>query len=333
MLGEKNCTTRNIHQKIQELQSDHDQQIKAIQAKKGLLEKSLQAIPTHQRWRIQERNALKRQMAGLESSVQVLQHRHQQCLMAAMDMEEARKSRSIDVGTCIGELNPDGASVDNFNKIEYTKCLDCGQLLEKMVDASVMICSRCGVSSKYLETTRDGLSFNEDVEFVNSYQKKNHLQEWINTTQGRETAPIPKPVITAIKRQLYKMGVRSSAAITRNVLYQALKDLKLRKYYKNQTSILSQLTGLKPKRILSHEENQITLMFTVLQPIYEKHIPKNRTNFQSYPYTLYKLTELIGMYWIRPYFKLLKGGAVLHKQDETWKKICKDTGWRYIPSI
>ena len=281
MLAEKKCTTRNIHLKIKALQSDHTKQIEGLKSQIVLLQKSLQSIPTHQRWRIQERNAIQRQISELESSIQILHHRNQQSLMAAMEMEEARKSRSIDVGTCIGELNPDGATVINFNKIEYTKCSDCGQLLEKMVDASVMICSRCGVSSKYLETTRDGLSFNEDVEFVNSYQKKNHLQEWINTTQGRETAPIPSTVITAIKEQLYKMGVRSSAAITRNILYQTLKELKLRKYYKNQTSILSQLTGLKPKRILSHEENQITLMFTVLQPIYEKHIPKNRTNFQK----------------------------------------------------
>ena len=48
---------------------------------------------------------------------------------------------------------------------------------KKIVDASVMICPSCSVSEDYLESTRDGLSFNEDVEFVsNTYKRQNHMQ-------------------------------------------------------------------------------------------------------------------------------------------------------------
>ena len=331
--NKKKYTTANIHHKVNQLQVNHKKQIETKLDEIRTLKQKLETIPTNVRWRIQERKSIVRRCEELASSIKKLEHRHQIALRSAMEMEEARRCGSMKIEAHIHELDPKEEDIVNFNRIEYTTCPDCGKLLEKLVDASVNICPACGVSSKYLETTRDGLAFNEDVEFVNTYQKKNHLQEWINNTQGRETAPIPKDVIDIIIQQLYDMGVRKSKNITRNILYEALKKLKLRKYYKNQTSILSQITGVKPKRILSHEEDQINLMFMILTPLYEKHMPEDRTNFQSYPYTLSKQCELLGMKWIRPYFKLLKGGNVLHKQDETWKKMCKETGWPFIPSI
>ena len=326
-------TTKSIHHKIESLRKKQQLRLRSLTDDIKETQKRVEAIPTHQRWRIQERNQLKRRILSLQESVLNLKHRHQQELMTAMEMEERRRGHNGQQPPHLNAIERTGTMPVSLNKIEYTVCVDCGHLLEKMVDASVMICPACGEEEPYLETTRDGLAFNEDVEFVNSYQKKNHLQEWINTVQGRETAPIPEAVIDAIKKKLYDMGIRRTCDITRNKLYEALKKLKLRRFYKNQTSIISQLTGLKPKRILSHEEEQINLMFGVLQKVYEKHIPPGRTNFLSYSYVLYKLCELLGMVWIRPYFKLLKGDGVLHKQDAVWKKICVDLGWKFIPSI
>lgn len=298
------------------------------------LETQLKQIPLNQRWRIQDRKRLERAIQGQQQVLLNLRHRHQRELLAAMEMEESRRSGGkADRSHHLNEIAWRGSAPAEANKIEYTNCTDCGKVLEKMVDASVMICPSCGTSTRYLPTTREGLAFNEDVEFVNSYQKKNHLQELLNSVQGRETAPIPKNVIEDIQSELYKQGIVCSKDITRNKLYDVLKKLKMRRYYKNQTSILTQLTGIKPKRMLSYEEDQINLMFGVLQKVYEKHIPEGRINFLSYPYVLYKLCELLGMCWIKPYFKLLKGNTVLHKQDSVWKKICADIGWVYIPTI
>ena len=156
----------------------------------------------------------------------------------------------------------------------------CGNVLEKVVDASVMICPKCGVSEPYLESTRNGLGFNEDVEFVNNtYKRQNHFQEWLNQVQARETAPIPDKVIQKIAWQLHQLGTRRTEDITRAKVRAALKALRLRRYYENISSILCQLTGVKPRRLLKHEEMQLKNMFLVIQKPFERHCPKNRSNF------------------------------------------------------
>jgi hypothetical protein len=92
-------------------------------------------------------------------------------------------------------------------------------------------------------------------------------------------------------------------------------------------------------------EEKLKLMFMEIQEPWEIYKPKNRNNFFSYPYTINKLCELLGLEEYRPYFPMLKSRDKLYKQDVTWKKIMThiskypkstqlaDVNWRFIPSV
>jgi hypothetical protein len=74
-------------------------------------------------------------------------------------------------------------------------------------------------------------------------------------------------------------------------------------------------------------------MFAEIQEPFQRNKPPERKNFLSYSFTLYKFCELLGEDSMLVYFPLLKSNEKLYKQDQIWKKICKDLRWEFIPSI
>ena len=284
-------------------------------------------IPKGVRVYIQQRKLSKR-IQEAEARCKRLVREHKNLVRDAWQLVGSRREGRR---AHVSELGARGTAPPSQHTVSYTSCLSCGGLLEKVVDASVTICPRCGVSEPFLESTRSGLAFNEDVEFVNNtYKRQNHFRS--GSTRSSPTAPIPDPVIQKISTAL-QGRCHKKEDITRTKVRAALKALRLRRYYENISSILCQLTGVKPRRLLKHEENQLKNMFLVIQKPFERHCPKDRSNFLSYSYILFKFCELTGLDWMLGYFKLLKGNDKLHKQDETFRKICEDLNWQFIPSI
>lgn len=112
-----------------------------------------------------------------------------------------------------------------------------------------------------------------------------------------------------------------------------LKQLKLTNYYEHITYIISKLSGVPPPTINRETEEKIRLMFRQVQPSFEKHCPKLRTNFLSYSYVLHKFFQLLELDEFIKYFPLLKSRDKLKQQDQIWALICKDLNWDFIPSI
>ena len=75
------------------------------------------------------------------------------------------------------------------------------------------------------------------------------------------------------------------------------------------------------------------LMFIAVQPAFEKHCPKDRKNFLSYSYCLFKFFQLLGLDDFLDTFTLLKGRDKLAKQDDIFKKICEELDWDFVPSV
>ena len=73
--------------------------------------------------------------------------------------------------------------------------------------------------------------------------------------------------------------------------------------------------------------------FIAMQPAFEKHCPKDRKNFLSYSYCLYKFFQLLGFEDYLNSFTLLKGRDKLHRQDQIFRKICVELNWEFVPSI
>jgi hypothetical protein len=74
-------------------------------------------------------------------------------------------------------------------------------------------------------------------------------------------------------------------------------------------------------------------MFNKIQDPFTNHCPKDRKNFLSYSYTLYKFFELLDKHEYLIYFPLLKSREKLFEQEKIWMLICKDLGWEFHKCI
>ena len=198
------------------------------------------------------------------------------------------------------------------------------------------ICTDCGCVESVLG---DELTYKEEQEQQEKmvvqcgYKKENHLNEWILQFQGRETTNIPTEVIEQLQAEFKKQKVKKVTEITREKVRQLLKKLKLAKYYEHSTHITHILNGLKPPEMSMALEERLRLMFKEIQDPFHKHCPRERNNFLSYSYVLYKFCELLEEDEYLPFFPLLKSKEKLHQQDVIWQKICNELQWEYIPTI
>ena len=112
-----------------------------------------------------------------------------------------------------------------------------------------------------------------------------------------------------------------------------LKKLKLNQYYEHVSYIMTKLTGKHPPILKRETEEYIKKMFKEIQEPFIKHCPSNRTNFLNYSYVLHKIFQIIYLNEFLEYFPLLKSREKLRIQDDVWKKICGELGWKFYPSL
>ena len=203
------------------------------------------------------------------------------------------------------------------------ECPLCRKDLQLVSSKAILTCSSCGYAVAYLDATMSSMSYSDDVEFSSfSYKRINHFNEWLQQVQAKENFETDDNTMRTIMQELYKQRVTSIDQITPKKVREVLKILKLRKAYEHVAQITSKLTGKRPMRVPAEAEEMCRLMFIAVQPVFETHCPKDRKNFLSYSYCLYKFFQLLGYEQFLDSFSLLKGRDKLHKQDEIFKKIC-----------
>jgi hypothetical protein len=214
------------------------------------------------------------------------------------------------------------------------ECPLCHESLVLVSSKAIMTCRACGYSVTYLDATMQSMSYSDDVEFSSfSYKRINHFNEWLQQVQAKENHEISQKVLDGVMLELYRQRVTDLQAITPKKVREVLKTLKLRKAYEHVAQITSRLTGGKPLRVPAEVEEMCRLMFIAVQPAFEKHCPKDRKNFLSYSYCLFKFFQLLGYDEFLDSFTLLKGRDKLAKQDEIFKKICEELDWEFVPSV
>jgi hypothetical protein len=225
----------------------------------------------------------------------------------------------------------------NYNDNLILECKSC-KSQEVFYDSlhSDNVCTNCGVVENILGeelTYKEEQEQHEKMVTQCGYKKENHLNEWILQFQGREATNIPQDVIDQLRSEFKKQKVKKVNEITREKVRQLLKKLKLAKYYEHSTHITHLLNGLKPPEMSQELEDRLRLMFKEIQDPFHKHCPRERNNFLSYSYVLYKFCELLEEDSFLPFFPLLKSKEKLHHQDVIWRKICGELQWEYIPTI
>jgi len=210
---------------------------------------------------------------------------------------------------------------------------------------SSAICPECGEHSYTLDTHmfhnessyqyNNGNEQQSEVMPIYAYKRSNHFSEWLSQLQGKETTHIPDSVYDSLRNELKKERIYNIENITHVKIRSYLKKLRLNKYYEHIPHIIQKLKGVSPPKIKPEIEETLRQMFYLIQEPFRIHCPKNRKNFLSYSYTLYKMSELLGEDDMLDKFTLplLKSRDKLTVQDKIWKGICSELNWEFIPTI
>jgi hypothetical protein len=215
--------------------------------------------------------------------------------------------------------------------INMETCSICNVDYVQGPESCSLFCPACGRSVTSMESSSNAVPFGDEVEATCfSYKRINHLKEWITHFQAKETTVIPKPVIDQIMGVLRSKGLTCASDILMRDVKRAVKELQLKKYNDMSMNIWITISGRNPIRFDPIFSEKIHLMFRRIQIPFAKHCPSNRKNFLSYPYLMFKFSQLLGYDHLLPYFTLLKGPDKLQLQEDTFEKICKDVGWMFI---
>jgi hypothetical protein len=215
-------------------------------------------------------------------------------------------------------------------------CNKCGARYCMLFDEVISedVCQKCGAMEYVL---CDQVGFKEEQEMdkkiVYSYKRENHFNEWVSQFQAKESTSVPEDLIEQLRVEFRKQRIKELTEITHEKVKALLKKLDKSKFYEHIPYITTILNGIKPPTMPQALEDRLRLMFYQVQKPFEKHRPKDRKNFLSYSFILYKFCELLGHDEYLPCFPLLKSKEKLYKQDQMWKNICMELKWQWIPTI
>ena len=212
-------------------------------------------------------------------------------------------------------------------------CQNCykGEMIP-LDDEGVLICNVCAVNIPYL-IENEKPSYKEPPKEVcfYAYKKINHFKEILAQYQGKETTQISDSDIEKIRQQIKKERINLEQ-LTHRKTKEILKKLAFNKYYEHIAFIKNKL-GIKPPVFSPELEDTLCNLFMEIQSPYAKTCPDYRVNFLNYYYVLYKFCELLGETQYLYDIPLLKDREKLIEQDETWKKMCIELNWEFIPTV
>jgi hypothetical protein len=213
---------------------------------------------------------------------------------------------------------------DGTNRIKY--CIECDVEKTLVVEESSYICPKCG-EMEFVIIDED-----RQIKEYSPYKRINHFKEWLNQLQAKEITEITPDIFENIVAELNKYKNSDLAAIGRDKMQDILKKLGYNKLYEHIPFILNKLIGVDPPKIDRETEDKFIEMFTIIQEPWEVHKPKGRKNFLSYPYILYKFSELLEKDDLLSFFPMLQPQKLM-EQDLIWQKFCKHLKWEYYPTV
>lgn len=249
-----------------------------------------------------------------------------QAYVRQTDLTSQRRASILD--EYLNEMNQAPPKVAMSARDECPRCDGDTKLLLNSVK-SIMSCPCCGYSVAYLDATSSATSFDTVVDYSSySYKKINHFVSWIQHVQAREVHRVPDDILESVMKDLYeRQNIRSLTDITQKRVRDTLRKLRLRKAYDHVAQVTSRISGARPLRISPATEEQLRNMFLQMQSAFQRHAPKTRTNFLSYPYVLYRCFQVLNLTHMLDGISLLKSRTKLEANDAIFRKMCIDLGW------
>lgn len=213
-------------------------------------------------------------------------------------------------------------------------CKICKNNMTCLQYDAIIVCNSCGYQELLLvEQNRPILKQNTKDTSHFCYKRINHFREWCNQVQGKESTDIPDEIFEKILIEIKKEKITDLKKITYLKMRDILKRLRINKYYEHINYIINRINGIPTPQFSPELEDKLCNMFKSIQAPFLKHCPKDRKNFLSYSYVLYKFFQILGLNEYLKYFPLLKSREKLYVQDQIWKKICIDLNYEIIPSL
>ena len=223
-------------------------------------------------------------------------------------------------------------SENNINEDNY--CYTYKKFKVFNIDEAISTCLSCGISIN-VSTNPEKPSIKPAE---NDYKRYTHFCDCLANIQGKESVKVSEEVINTIIREIVheKMENSLEKLIEADIKRYLKKHRKLR-YYNHATQILYRITNIPPLQMTPIMEEKLKIMFLQIQEPFEIFKGKNRSNFFSYSYIIYKFCQLLEYNEFLPKLKLYKDRLKLYEHDKIWKKICEHLGgesadWKFINS-
>ena len=223
-------------------------------------------------------------------------------------------------------------SENNINEDNY--CYTCEKFRVLNVDEGISTCLSCGISINV--STNPEKSSIKTAE--NDYKRYNHFCDCLANIQGKESFKVSEDVINNIFKEIIRERMENSLEkLTESDIKRHLKKHRKLNYYNHATQILYRITKIPPLQMTSIMEEKMKMRFLQIQEPFEIFKGKNRCNFFSYSYIIYKFCQILGYNEFLPKLKLYKDRLKLYEHDKIWKKICEhlggeNAGWKFIKS-
>lgn len=211
---------------------------------------------------------------------------------------------------------------------------ECGDDMIFSANEAMFYCKNCG-NTEFILIDTDRPSYKDPPRESSyyAYKRINHFKELLAQFQAKESTEIPQDVFDSIVAELKKQRIEDTRNIKPAKMREILRKLKLNRKYDHIPHIINRLNGTSAQVMNRETEEKLLHMFKEIQPCFQKHCPKNRRNFLSYAYVLYKFCELLEYDEFLKSFPLLKNRDKLYLQDKIWCEICKEMQWEFIRSI
>jgi hypothetical protein len=247
--------------------------------------------------------------------------------------ERLRRDKILE--TYLQKIDPEHArSSSEVLNDPYGECEECQTEMIFSQNEALFTCPKCGFQ-EFVLIDSDKPSYKDPPREVSyyAYKRINHFNEWLAQFQAKESTEIPKYVYDEIVDELKKERISDYNTLKQSKIKEILRKLHYNKYYEHVPHILNRLNGENAPVMSREIEEKLRFMFKEIQPSFQTHCPKGRSNFLSYSYVLYKFCELLELDEYLPCFPLLKNRDKLYVQDKIWQKICADLRWQFLRSI
>jgi hypothetical protein len=231
-------------------------------------------------------------------------------------------------------INPEYVKKTNELDDMSGECVECGTDMMFSQNEAMLYCTECGMT-EFILIDSDRPSYKDPPRESSyyAYKRINHFNELLAQFQAKGSAEIPPEIIEQIITEFKKQRITDFKNIKYRQMREVLRKLKLNRQYDHIPYIISRLNGSIAPVMDRETEEKLRHMFKEIQPSFQKHCPKNRRNFLSYSYVLYKFCELLELDDFLASFPLLKNRDKLYQQSKVWQCICDEMSWEYIRSI